>query len=136
MRISVSLLPIALLTACVHREGTPYGSYTAYDMGLDRITPPVTLTVARSHRYRFCDAGRCVTGKWDFEELPTNGAGRIAFQGRVMEAFVIAFCIKAYGPDDFFKQRGVQGSIELDFSPGPLGQQITLGAGDAAFVRE
>lgn len=136
MRIISSLLAITvLLTGCIHAETGPYGSYAAYDPGLDPITPPVTLEVARSHRYTFCEAGRCVTGTWRFEELPTNGGGRIAFKGREIEAFVVALAVKEFGPDKLFEQRGVQKSIELDFGPGPLGPQITLGTGDAAFVK-
>jgi hypothetical protein len=130
------LSALLLLSGCAHHAGSPDGSYAAYDAGLNMINPPVTLKVARSHRYRFCQAGRCVMDRWRLEEPPTNGGGRIAFQGRELEAFVIALARKEFGPDKTWEQRGVQGSIELDYGTGPLGQQITLGTGDAAFVKQ
>lgn len=125
----------ALLAGCAHGERALYGAYVAHDMGLEHFDPPVTLTLAQSHRYRFCVGQRCDEGRWFIRRYGDAG-NRLVFQGRGLEAWMRAFLAKSYGPASFPQGAHPQGEIETDFGAGPMGTQITLGAGDAAFVKE
>lgn len=123
-----------LLAGCAVGERALYGSYVAYDMGMDAFQPPVTLVLDRSHRFRFCAGERCARGRWFVRHYGSAG-DRLVLVGPEPEAWIRAFLRGSYGPDAFPDPWPAQGEIESDFSAGPIGAEITLGAGDAAFVK-
>lgn len=120
------------LAGCAHGEKALYGSYVAHDMALEHFNPPVTLTLARSHQYRFCVGERCSGGRWFVRNYGTAG-DRLVLIGPELETWMKAFLARSYSDDALAK---TYGEIETDFAAGPIGAEITLGAGDAAFVKE
>lgn len=137
MRIGPALALAALLeaTGCTTGRTALYGSYVAYGPASEVATPPVTLELTRPDRYRFCDAGRCTAGRFTLLPVPAADNGRITFQGPAVEAYARSVSAAAFGPSEAERQRGVRGAIDLSYSTGPVGAQISLGAGDAAFVK-
>lgn len=130
-----AVMVAALTAGCVRDKGGLDGSYVAIDMGFKEITPPVTLALARSHRYRFCVAQDCAVGRWSAERPVVDGHGRITITGPAFERWWRAFSVAAYHSDTFDRQRGAQGAVDLDYDQTLRATFITLGAGDAAFVR-
>lgn len=125
----------ALLAGCAHGDRGLYGSYVAHDMALEHFQPPVTLTLARSHQYRFCVGQQCSEGRWFIRRYGDAGS-RMVFTGREFETWMRTFLVTSYGNEAFPQGTRRQGEIETDYGDGPIGMQITLGAGDAAFVKE
>ncbi|WP_419807750.1 hypothetical protein [Sphingomonas sp.] len=128
---------MSLPTGCaVNGERAVPGTYVAHDMGLTAIEPPVTLMIAPSHRYRFCQGTRCAAGSWSYRYFPEAQKGRLTIVGPEFETWSLAFLTAAYGNSEVLRQRGIQGSVDMDFDTGPGQTSITIGAGDAAFVRQ
>jgi hypothetical protein len=130
-RTLAQLAIVAWLSGCAHGENALYGSYVAQDMAMGEFKPPVTLTLDRSRRFRFCVGERCAPGRWFVRNYGSAG-DRLVLVGPELEAWMRAFLARSYGDDALAKSYG---EIETDFSAGPIGAEITLGAGDAAFVK-
>lgn len=136
MKIVTLLFAMTLsLAGCVRKDSARlnlYGSYAARGPDFDAI-PGVTLEIARPNHYTFCRAGRCAAGTWLVQR---EGAcnGRITFKGPTVESFVRELDT-ASGADPFWKQRGMWNEIDLDYRVCPDDAWITLGTGDAAFVK-
>lgn len=131
----ISALALALLQACATASGRLYGHYVAHDAGYDSFTPPVTLDLTRPNHYRFCNGARCATGKFSLFHLSDPKDGRITFHGPSVEDFSLQLSRSTFGESEADRQRGRLNVIELDYRIGLLGAEITLGAGDAAFVK-
>lgn len=104
-------------------------------MGLTEFTPPVTLNLDRSHRYRFCIGQACSVGRWSIQQQDQGGHGRIMLVGPALEKWMRDFNIAAYRSDDSRWLDPLDGSIEVDYDILLGSTSITLGAGDAAFVK-
>lgn len=132
--IAGAVLP--LLAGCVHGDGTLFGSYVAHDMGLDEFRPAVTLVLDRSRHYRFCEGTRCFVGSWSTEQpIAHDGHGRITFHGVAIEKWLRDFNIAASHSNDPRWLDPVDGTVDLDVDIDGGVAPITLGAGDAAFVK-
>ena len=134
-RLALAGIALGLTSGCAHDRTTLYGSYVAYGPASDLAEPPVTLKLTRPDRYRFCNAGRCSTGRFTVLPVPADDDGRITFEGPAVEAYARDLMLTPFGPGEADRQRGVQGSIDFSYSINSVGTQISLGAGDAAFVK-
>ena len=130
------LVFVALLFAagCAHGEGELYGSYEAHDMGLNDFTPPVTLSLQRSHRYRFCVGQTCSVGRWSVQRQDQSH-GRLTLVGAPLEKWMRDFNIAAAHSEDPRWLDILDGSVETDYDIVFGSTSITLGSGDAAFVK-
>ena len=133
LTITVSLLAA---TGCVHGQQTLYGAYEAQDMGLNAFTPPVTLALYKTHRYRFCVGRTCSTGHWSVLAQDRDGHGRMTLVGPELEKWLRDFNAAANHSDDPKWLDTLDGSTDVDYDVGLSKTSITLGAGDAAFVKE
>lgn len=131
----LAVMPALLLAGCVHGTQALYGSYVAHGTGGEDLTPPVTLELSRPDRYRFCNGARCTVGRFRLFHLSNPSDGRITFVGPAVEDFSLELAHGTFGESAVDRQRGRRNAIELDYRVGPVGAEITLGAGDAAFVK-
>lgn len=134
-RTLVGLGLLALASGCAHGESALHGSYVAHDTGLDEFRPPVTLVLAPSHRFRFCVGTTCSSGRWSVQQVAQNGHGRIVLNGTEVEKWMRDFNISAYHSGNPEWLDVLDGSAEADYDVVLGMTSITLGAGDAAFVK-
>lgn len=133
----IGLVLMACPGGCVHGDDTLFGSYVAHDMGLDEFRPAVTLVLDKSRRYRFCEGTRCSAGSWSMEQpIARDGHGRITFHGVELEKWLRDFNTAAFHSNDPGWLDEVDGRIDLDVDIDQGVASITLGAGDAAFVKQ
>ena len=135
MRIARPLLALALaapFAGCSRGDVDLYGRYEATGEAQGRTAPAATLDIERPDRYRFCHAGRCEAGRFTLQRLDP-GEGRITLHGPAVEAYALTLSTQAYGVSETAKQRGVQGLIDLSYTTGLFGAEISLGPGDTAF---
>lgn len=136
MRGAISLASLVLLlSGCAPKslggQAALYGSYAMQGPAMEAV-PAVTLKIERS-RYTFCRPAGCAAGKWTAR--PENACdGRITFAGPELEAFARDLAT-ASGPDPVWTQRGLWKEIEMDYNACQARARITLGTGDAAFVK-
>lgn len=131
----VAVSAFLLCTSCAHEVDALYGSYVAHNAAYEEFSPPVTLQLTRPDRYRFCTGGGCSSGRFSIWTDKRANDGRITFHGNSVEDFALNLSRATFGESEVDRQRGKQGLIEVDYRIGMTGAEITLGAGDAAFVK-
>lgn len=136
LKRGAALLALSLCASCAHGVDALYGSYVAHDAGYQEFSPPVTLRLTRPDRYRFCTGSGCSTGRFSIWTDKQANDGRITFHGSSVEDFALNLTRTTFGESEVDRQRGKQGLIEVDYRIGIMGAEITLGTGDAAFVKE
>lgn len=131
----IAALASVLLQGCATGTAALYGHYVARDPGYREFDPAVTLDLSRPDRYRFCTGAGCATGTFSTRFLSDPRDGRITFDGPSIENFSLNLNRSIFGESEAERQRGRLNAIEMDYRIGLISTEITLGAGDAAFVK-
>lgn len=129
----------ALLLAfsgCALGDRTLRGTYKAQGYVGTLAAPDATLTLGKSHEYTLCKSGVCSSGRWILSGEGRTCDGRVTFEGRSVEDYILGFQALAYGVGESRGRRERIGTIDLSYSSCSLSTDIWLAAGDASFRKQ